>query len=409
MIEWNIEKPTNYRYLLTFSDLGLNPKILQSLKDMQYKEPSPIQREAIPVVLKGRDLIALAKTGSGKTAACAIPVCNQVDISKDYIQALIIVPTRELALQYATETQKIGKKRGVHAFAIYGGEDAGIQEAKIGHRVHVLTATPGRLIDFIYSRRIDLSQVTMLVLDEADEMLSMGFYDDLEFIIDCLVHEHQTMLFSATMPDSIRKIAKRHMKDPVDIKLMGEQTAPSTIEHRFLYCRPNQREESLIRLLKDYRPKQSIIFCRTRHQVESLAKSLKGQIDGVDYLHGALTQDIRRIITRKFRTGKVKHLVATDVAARGLDFSDISHVFIYEMSDDPDVYVHRSGRTGRFEKQGMVATLVTKRDLPILKRVLKTLQKKPLWIGKPPVIPEGDAILKSRRQPQQYRRKSPKK
>ncbi len=375
---------------------------------MQYKEPSPIQKEAIPVVLKGKDLIALAQTGSGKTAACAIPVCNLVDISKNEIQALIIVPTRELALQYATETQKIGKRRGVHAFAIYGGEDAGIQEAKIGHRVHVLTATPGRLIDFIYSRRIDLSQVTMLVLDEADEMLSMGFYDDLEFIINCLVHEHQTMLFSATMPDSIRKIAQKHMKDPVDIKLISKKNAPSTIEHRFLYCRPNQREESLVRLIKDYRPKQSIIFCRTRHQVEALAKTLKNHIDEVDFLHGALSQDIRRIITRKFRTGKVKHLVATDVAARGLDFSDISHVFIYEMSDDPDTYVHRSGRTGRFEKQGMVVTLVTKRDLPNLKKVLQALQKKPLWIGKPPVIPQKSEKPADRGRPYTKRRQ-PKK
>ncbi len=351
---------------------------------MKYLEPSEIQAKAIPEVLKKHDVVALAQTGSGKTAACAIPICHMVDTSIDAIQALVIVPTRELALQYATETQKIGKKRGVHAFAIYGGEDADIQEAKIEHSVHVLVATPGRLIDFIYSRRINLTQVSILALDEADEMLSMGFYDDLDFIINCLVHDHQILLFSATMPKEIRRIAEGHMKDPVDIVLTKKKQAPSSIDHKFLFCRPDQRDSSLIQLLKDYQPVQSIIFGRTRYQVESLAKSLQKNVKGVDFIHGALSQDVRRIVTRKFRGGKIRHLVATDVAARGLDFSDVSHVFMYEMSDDPDIYVHRSGRTGRFDKQGMVITLVTKRDLGVLGKVLKYLQKKPNWIGDPP-------------------------
>ncbi|ADI38759.1 DEAD-box ATP-dependent RNA helicase CshA [Waddlia chondrophila 2032/99] len=376
---------------LTFNDFNLDPKIIESLREMKYLEPSEIQTKAIPEILNKRDVVALAQTGSGKTAACAIPLCHMVDTSKDAIQALVIVPTRELALQYATETQKIGKKRGVHAFAIYGGEDADIQEAKIGHRVHVLIATPGRLIDFIYSRRIDLSQVFILALDEADEMLSMGFYEDLEFIINCLVQEHQILLFSATMPKEIRRIAEGHMKDPVDILLTQKKQGPSSIEHRFLYCRPDQRDASLIQLLNECQPVQSIIFGRTRFQVESLAKSLQKSVKGVDFLHGALSQDVRRIVTRKFRGGKIQHLVATDVAARGLDFSEVSHVFMYEMSDDPDIYVHRSGRTGRFDKQGMVVTLVTKRDLGVLGKVLKFLKKKPQWIGHPPPerVPES--------------------
>lgn len=369
---------------MTFNDFNLDPKIIESLREMKYLEPSEIQTKAIPEILNKRDVVALAQTGSGKTAACAIPLCHMVDTNKDAVQALVIVPTRELALQYATETQKIGKKRGVHAFAIYGGEDADIQEAKIGHRVHVLIATPGRLIDFIYSRRIDLSQVFILALDEADEMLSMGFYEDLEFIINCLVQEHQILLFSATMPKEIRRIAEGHMKDPVDILLTQKKQGPSSIEHRFLYCRPDQRDASLIQLLNECQPVQSIIFGRTRFQVESLAKSLQKSVKGVDFLHGALSQDVRRIVTRKFRGGKIQHLVATDVAARGLDFSEVSHVFMYEMSDDPDIYVHRSGRTGRFDKQGMVVTLVTKRDLGVLGKVLKFLKKKPQWIGHPP-------------------------
>lgn len=371
---------------MSFSDFNLDPAILLALSEMKYLEPSDIQQKAIPEVLKKRDVIALAQTGSGKTAACAIPVCQMVDTKQNAIQALIIVPTRELALQYAIETQKIGKKRGVHAFAIYGGEDADIQEAKIGHRVHVLVATPGRLIDFIYSRRIDLANVSILVLDEADEMLSMGFYDDLDFIIKCLVHDHQILLFSATMPKEIKRIAESHMNNPVDIVLTKKKQAPGSIEHRFLYCRPDQREAKLVRLLNEYKPVQSIIFGHTRYQVESLAKSLRNEIEGVDFIHGALSQEVRRIVTRKFRTGKIRHLVATDVAARGLDFSDVSHVFMFQMSDDPDIYVHRSGRTGRFDKQGMVVTLVTKRDLPVLNKILKFLNKKPQWIGKPPEL-----------------------
>lgn len=394
---------------LSFNDLDLDPKILASLKEMKYLEPSEIQAKAIPEVLKKQDVIALAQTGSGKTAACAIPICHMVDTELDAVQALIIVPTRELALQYATETQKIGKKRGVHAFAIYGGEDADIQEAKIEHSVHVLVATPGRLIDFIYSRRIDLSQVSILALDEADEMLSMGFYDDLDFIINCLVHEHQILLFSATMPKDIRRIAEGHMKDPVDIILTTKKQAPSSIEHRFLYCRPDQRDTSLVRVLKDYQPVQSIIFGRTRFQVEALAKSLRNEVDGVDFIHGALSQDVRRIVTRKFRSGKIKHLVATDVAARGLDFSEVSHVIMYQMSEDPDIYVHRSGRTGRFDKQGMVVTLVTKRDLGVLDKILKYLKKKPQWIGKPP--PEGKPSKSGppRRKPRFRKKQAPKK
>jgi ATP-dependent RNA helicase DeaD len=218
-----------------FNELGLDAAILKSLERMQYKEPSPIQAQAIPPILEGRDLIALAQTGSGKTAACAIPVCNRINVEHFHIQALIIVPTRELALQYATEVQKIGGDKGVKAFAIFGGEDAAMQQSKLKHGVHVLIATPGRLIDFIYSRLIDLSRVETLILDEADEMLSMGFYEDLEFVIQCLVHSHQTLLFSATMPNQIRLIAKQHMKDPLEITLISE-ASPESINNHFLYC-----------------------------------------------------------------------------------------------------------------------------------------------------------------------------
>jgi ATP-dependent RNA helicase DeaD len=370
--------------MTSFADMGLDAAILKALEKMQYKEPSPIQAAAIPLILQGKDLIALAQTGSGKTAACAIPICHQIKTELPHIQALIIVPTRELALQYATETQKIAHDKKVKAFAIFGGEDAAMQQSKIKHGVHVLVATPGRLIDFIYSRQIDLSHVETLILDEADEMLSMGFYDDLEFIIQCLVHKHQTLLFSATMPKEIRRLAKHHMRDPVEISLTVDQASPLSIEHKFLFCRYHHKEQSLIQLIEQLKPKQSIIFCHARYEVERVCRALQQHFDGVDFLHAGLSQDIRTIITGKFRSGRVRFLVATDVASRGLDFSDVTHVFIFHLSDDPDLYVHRSGRTGRRDRQGVVITLVTDRELSSLKKVLHHIKRELIWIGEPP-------------------------
>jgi ATP-dependent RNA helicase DeaD len=374
-----------------FSQFALDETILKALENINYTEPSPIQAETIPLILQRRDLIALAETGSGKTAACAIPICQLVDSSVPHIQALIIVPTRELALQYATEAQKIGVVKGVKAFAIFGGESAGMQQSKLKHGVQVLVATPGRLIDFIHSRDIDLTQVRTLVLDEADEMLSMGFYEDLNFVMQCLVHEHQTLLFSATMPRQIKDLAKNHMKDPMEILLTSTRKTPEHIEHHFLYCRHDERMGALAQQMKKLTPIQSIVFCHSRIEVEKICRELQKDMDGVDFFHAGLSQDVRTIVTNKFRAGKIKHLVATDVVSRGLDFSGITHVFIYHLGDDPDIYVHRAGRTGRYDKAGMVVTLVTDRELNTLKEVLKTIKREPLWIGEPPSEKAGSS------------------
>lgn len=379
--------PLNENTTPSFEQFGLDPMILHALKKMDFKEPSAIQAQAIPLIQENKDLIALAQTGSGKTAACAIPICNRVDVKKTHIQALIIVPTRELALQYATEAQKIGVYKGVKAFAIFGGEDASLQQSKLKHGVQVLVATPGRLIDFIYSRQIDLSHVETLILDEADEMLSMGFFEDLEFIIQCLVHEHQTLLFSATMPEAIRKIAKAYMKTPSEVVLTTKKTSPDTIEHQFLYCSPHEKDHQLVELIHKIAPAQSIIFCHSRFQVEKVCRLLQSKFEGVDFLHAGLNQDVRTIVTSRFRSGKIRFLVATDVVARGLDFSKVSHVFIYQLSVDPDIYVHRSGRTGRFDKTGVVVSLVTPRDLPLLDKILEQIDRKAIWLGNPPQPP----------------------
>lgn len=374
-----------------FSDFALDETILRSLENMEYKKPSPVQEQAIPPILAGDDLIALAQTGSGKTAACAIPLCQKVNLGEQRIQALVVVPTRELALQYAVETQKVGAVKKVKVFAVYGGESAEIQQSKLRHGVHILIATPGRLIDFIYSRSIDLSGVQTLVLDEADEMLSMGFYDDIAFIMNCLVHPHQTLLFSATMPKGIQELAQAHMRAPKELKLQKDVSSPSQITHRFAYTPAHHKEERLIELLKELKPAgQSILFCRSRIQCEKVCRMLQRIMPGVDLLHAGLAQDVRSIITNKFRAGKLRFLVATDVASRGLDFAGVTHVWIYEVSEDPDLYIHRSGRTGRYEKEGMVISFVSPSHVDLLSRVEKKLGAPLEWIGEPPPK-RGDA------------------
>ncbi len=374
-----------------FARFQLDPAVLKALEKMNFKEPSPIQVETIPLIQQGRDLIALAQTGSGKTAACAIPLCHRVDISRPQVQALVVVPTRELALQYATEVQKIGVNKGVKVFAIYGGADSSLQQSKLRHGVQVLIATPGRLIDFIYSRQIDLSHVETLVLDEADEMLSLGFYDDLLFIIQCLVHAHQTLLFSATMPSTIRQLAQQHMRDPIEINLVRDLGGPSQIEHLFAYCIASHKEDKLIELIEKSQPIQAIIFCHSRFQVEKVCRTLQKRLSGVDFLHAGLNQEVRTIITSKFRSGRIRFLVATDVVSRGLDFSKVSHVFIYQLPNDPDVYVHRSGRTGRYDKAGVVISLVTTRDIPLLRSISRQIRQEPKWLGPPPQADDRQA------------------
>lgn len=368
----------------SFADYSLDPLILKSLEKMGFEKPSPIQAETLPIILEGLDVIGLAETGSGKTAACAIPVCQMVDTTSAHIQALIVVPTRELCLQYAMETQKIGGAKGVKAYALYGGGDADLQLAKLRSGVQVLVATPGRLIDLIYRRQIDLAYVSTLILDEADEMLSMGFIEDLEMIMDCLVQEHQTLLFSATMNKEVEKIASHRMKSPRSIKLTSKRKAPANLAHKFIYVRNYKaRPTVLLNQILEQKPNQCLVFCRSRIQTEEVCRELRKKMRDVDFLHGGLNQNLRMTITDKFRRGRMKTLCVTDVAARGLDFSGVTHVFIYELGKDIDAYVHRTGRTGRSGREGTAITLVTDRERGLLTQVLKKIDKKPIWIGDP--------------------------
>lgn len=371
--------------MIPFEAFSLDPTILEALQELGYKEPTPIQQSVIPLILQGKDILGLAETGSGKTAACAIPLCHLADPSSVHIQGLVIVPTRELALQYAQEAQKIGKFKGVKVFALYGGEDMALQRAKLKHGVQFLVATPGRLIDFVYQRAIDLSHVKALTLDEADEMLSLGFLEDLEFIMGCLVQKHQTLLFSATMPKEIKLIAQKYMNQPENISLISDQVSPDSLSHEFFFSQSlHNKKRDLIEVLRQTKMGQTLIFVNSRFEAEKLYRELRPFFPSSDFLHGGLSQDIRTIVTNKFSKGKVAVLVATDVASRGLDFSGVTHVINLHFPEDKEIYLHRSGRTARRGREGTCISFVVARDFPRLKLLLKHLGKELKWISDPP-------------------------
>jgi len=370
---------------MKFTELDLKPEILKALKDLGYEDLTPIQEETFSPILKGRDLLARAETGSGKTAACGIPLVQMIDPSLNAIQALILVPTRELALQYVEEIDNISSHTHVVPFAVFGGFSMEIQKAKLRDRVHILVATPGRLIDFLYNTTsIDLSRVKTLVLDEADEMLKMGFVEDIDFILSCLIHEHQTLFFAATMPEEIDRLIRTYLKDPVKVVLNKEQIAPQSLAHHFQYTERRDRLKTLIAYLKEEKISQAILFCNSRHHGEKLIRELEGEFKSIGYIHGGLEQSRRTSLFERFRRGEVTLLVATDVAGRGLDFSQVSHVINYDYPGAPESYTHRTGRTGRMGRSGIAMTFVTDQDLRALNSLFRTNRIDPLWHGSIP-------------------------
>jgi ATP-dependent RNA helicase DeaD len=382
---------------MQFTEFSLQPNILQALSDMGYTETTPVQEQAIPPILAGQDVIGLAETGSGKTGACAIPIIEQVSPAINAIQALILVPTRELAQQYVREVDHIAQYTEVVPFAIFGGISRDVQLAKLRHKVDILVATPGRLIDFIWSTDLDLSQVRTLVLDEADEMLQMGFIEDVDFIMSCLVHNHQTLLFSATMPPEIDRLARTYLKQPVRIELNHVQKAPQSLQHHFQHTGHN-RLPVLINYLKTEDIQQSIIFCNSRLKGSQLLEDLRGKFKSLAFMHGGLAQERRTDIFQQFRHQQIKLMIATDVAARGLDFTHVSHVINYDTPLSHDIYTHRTGRTGRMGRPGIAMTLVTDRDLPRVKQLLQSNHIEPVWRGQAPNLAQSARKrLKARR------------
>jgi ATP-dependent RNA helicase DeaD len=368
---------------MLFSELNLPAPVLEALKEMGYEETTPIQEKTLPHILSGKDVLGLAETGSGKTSACAIPLVSRIDTQDRTIQVLILVPTRELALQYVQEVDDVSKHSDVVPFAVFGGFDMDIQKAKLKHGVHILVATPGRLIDLIWNHRLDLSHVKSVVLDEADEMLKMGFIEDVDFIMCCMMQEHQTLLFSATKPKEVERLTQQYLNEPERIELNREQRAPQSLDHYFQHV-GRQRLDVLVDYIEANDVKQGIIFCNSRDRASELLNSLQKRVRSLEIIHGGLDQDRRTSIFRRFRQKKVRFMIATDVAGRGLDFSHVTHVINYDFPFNSETYTHRTGRAGRMGRQGTAITFVSDRDLVDLKRLFQSSPIEAHWIGDEP-------------------------
>ena len=369
---------------MKFDELGLSTEVMKAVTGMGFTDLTPIQKQTYKLIREGQDLMALAETGSGKTSACGIPLADMVDREINDIQALILVPTRELALQYVDELALICKGAGISAFAIYGGFPMNIQKAKLEQGVQILVATPGRLIDHLYNSTLTLEQVRYVVLDEADEMLNMGFIEDVKFILSCIMNRHQTLLFSATMPDAVNTLANTFLKDPVRIELNRQDVSPQSITHRFRFLSDKNRLQSLKHYFEKEQPSQSIIFCNSKRNGAILYSKLKEVVKSMEYIHGGLGQPTRTSIFNRFKKGKIRVMIATDVAGRGLDFSQVSHIFNYNFPDAPENYIHRTGRTGRMGREGTAISLVTGRDLFAVKRLFIEKGIQAVWDGKVP-------------------------
>jgi len=353
----------------TFADLGLRPELLKALVGLGYEEPTPIQREAIPPVLAGRDVLGQAATGTGKTAAFALPILELVHpgVGGGVAEpvALVLVPTRELAIQVSEAIYRYGRELGASVLPIYGGQPIGRQLQVLKRGVHVVVATPGRAIDHINRGTLPLGSVQMVVLDEADEMLDMGFAEDIESILEATPADRQTVLFSATMPPRLGRIASRHLTDPVRIELGraggSDAGAPLVRQVAYLVAR-SHKAAALGRILDVEAPTAAIVFCRTRTEVDDLTETLNGRGYRAEALHGGMDQDQRDRVMGRLRAGTVDLLVATDVAARGLDVDQLTHVVNYDVPSAPDAYVHRIGRVGRAGREGVAITLAEPRE-----------------------------------------------
>ncbi len=345
-----------------FESLGLQPEFVQAVEKMGFSEPTPIQNSAIPLMLEGRDVIGQAQTGTGKTAAFMLPLLQRLEPTQGHVQALVLAPTRELAKQVADATLQLAQTTKVKVLAVYGGQSYTIQTRALQRGVDIVVGTPGRLLDLIRQKLLDLKHVRMLVLDEADEMLAMGFIEDVELILKELSTERQIALFSATLPQAIQKLANRYLKEPARISVSPERLTVADTEQRF--CRVNEENKlsALTRLLETEEVSSALIFARTKARTQELSDELIRMGFASDSLHGDLNQIRREQVLNKFRQGQITLMVATDVAARGLDIAGVSHVFNYDVPADAEDYVHRIGRTGRAGKKGIAITLLTPKE-----------------------------------------------
>ncbi len=362
--------------MMTFEELGLDAKLVKATDALGFKNPTAIQEKAIPVLLSGtKDFVGLAQTGTGKTAAFGLPLLQLLNATLKHPQALIVCPTRELCLQIVNEMDLFKKFiPGMNVLAVYGGSSIGMQIRDLKRGVQVVVATPGRLIDLIERKAINLEQIEYVVLDEADEMLNMGFQDDIEFILQNTPKRNATWLFSATMPPEIRRVSKKYMTQPVEVTVGKVNTANKNIDHQFYVANAQHRYEALKRLI-DFNPGiYGIIFTRTKVDAQEIAEKLTREGYDIDALHGDLTQQQRDKVMGEFREKTLQLLIATDVAARGIDVQGITHVINYELPDDIEVYTHRSGRTGRAGNTGICMSIVHSREIGKIRQIERMVQ-----------------------------------
>ena len=361
--------------MTSFADLGLSETTLAALRDVGYESPSPIQVQAIPPLLEGRDVIGQAQTGTGKTAAFGLPMMEYVDPADDEVQALVLTPTRELCIQVTQALRTYGARKGVDVVAVFGGAPIRSQQAQLRAGGQVVVGTVGRVLDLISRHSLMLTGCRYLVLDEADEMLDLGFFEDVEKIIQLTPGSRQTALFSATVPPEVRGLAERYLLDPVTVKVKAATLTIDTVEQFGLEVAGKEKNAALVKVLEAERPKQAIVFTRTKIRCDQLYRTLRDKGHNVKALHGDMSQGSRDGVMLGFKGGRVAILVATDVAARGLDISTVTHVVNYDVPRSPDIYVHRIGRTGRVGRWGRAITFYEprqKRDVEAIERNANT-------------------------------------
>ncbi|MDH3442393.1 MAG: DEAD/DEAH box helicase [Deltaproteobacteria bacterium] len=376
---------------LEFSEFNLHPALMRALTELGYTTPTPIQSGMIPLMLSGVDVIGQAQTGTGKTAAFSLPILNNYK-PRESPQALVLTPTRELALQVAEAMQGYGRHLGVQVLAVYGGQGFGQQIIRLRRGVDIVVGTPGRLLDLLDRKILDLSGIKTVVLDEADEMLKMGFIDDVESILAKTPSKRQTALFSATVPVPIRRLADKYMRAPQSVTIQRGQVTAVAIEQRYYLVRPSDKIAALTRILEHEDVKRALIFARTRVGTAELATALTRQGFPAETLNGDLTQEARERVLTRFRNNKIQILVATDVAARGLDIDDISHVFNHDLPSEVEVYVHRIGRTGRASKTGIAISIITPAEHAHLRRIEAFTRQKFLHA----TLPSVEDVMKRR-------------
>ncbi|ACA53753.1 DEAD/DEAH box helicase [Clostridium botulinum] len=362
--------------MIKFEELGLSDSIIDILKNQRIIEPTPIQEESIMLIKNGNDVIAEAQTGTGKTLAFLLPMFENISPNINAIQGLIITPTRELAIQITEEAMKLKKAKDLNILAAYGGKDIGSQIKKLKNNIHLVIATPGRLLDHLNRNTLNFKDLKTLVLDEADEMLLMGFKNEVRSIIENTPRKRQTLCFSATMNSEVKKLAYKNMRDPKLIIIEKEEVTLKNIKQVLIETTDRRKQEDLCKILNEENPFMAIIFCRTKRRVDNLEEDLYKKGYNCEKLHGSMTQPKRERIMRSFKNLEIQYLIATDVAARGLDITGVTHVFNYDIPENSESYIHRIGRTGRAGEKGYTFLFVAPKDEQTLDMIEKEIKFK---------------------------------